>query len=320
MFKISSNSNRNRYFHKKYIILLLFLFVFLFFSSKFFLFSSSFQNIFKNAKESPNFSNDRKVMSVHVLDVQKQDAIYINCNNKHILIDSGEYSSFQTVDSYLKKHNVKKFDLIVATHPHTDHMGSMSEIIKNYKIEKFLMPQMPYEITPTFKSYKLMLQALEEKNVLVLKPNPPEDFQVGDMFITIFAPNKEYKNTNNNSIVMSVAFKNKKILFTGDAEKESEHDIMKKGFDIKANILKVAHHGSNTSTTTAFLKSVSPEYAVLSTSDEYMEKFGFKEPDSIKRLESFGVKIFRTDLDGTVIFRTDGEEIKVECEKERKYN
>ena len=270
-----------------------------------------------SAKDSASFKDNEKTMSMHVIDVQKGDAIYINCGEKNILVDSGEYSYFKTVDKYLKEHDVKKLDLVVVTHPHTDHMGSMSEIIKKYKIEKFIMPQVPESITPTSSIYKFMLEALKEKEVAVQKPNPLETFSVGDITVTVLAPIKQYQNTNDNSVVICVTFKNKKILLTGDAEKGSEEDILRKNFDIKADILKVAHHGSNTSTTDAFLKKISPKYAVLSTSEEYIKNFNFKGPKSLKKLEKRNIKTFRTDLNGNIIFITNGEEIKVKCEKNK---
>lgn len=251
-------------------------------------------------------------MSVHVLDVGKADSIFITCEGKNILIDAGETSIYKVVNEYLKKLDVKTLDLLVLTHQHSDHVGSMSKIVDELNIKSFMMPKIKDEIIPTFKSYEKLLVSLDKKNIRVDKPIPGKSYNIGEMKIDVFAPVKQYDNMNSNSIVFKVTYKNRSFLFTGDAGKESERDMITSGFDLKADVLKIGHHGSKTSTSQSFLNNVRPMYAVISVGED-RNKLPKKE--IINRLKENNIKIYRTDLDGTVTFATNGDDIKIFCEK-----
>ena len=253
-------------------------------------------------------------MSVHVLDVGKADCIFITCEGKNILIDAGETSIYKFVNEYLRKMNIKAIDQLILTHQHSDHVGAMSYIVDEFNIKSFMMPQLKDDMIPTFRSYERLLISLDNKGMKAERPEPGKSYDIGPMKIDIFAPLSQYDDMNNNSIVMKVTYKNKSFLFTGDAGKESERDIISAGFDVKADVLKVGHHGSKTATSQAFLNKIQPLYAVISVGED-RNKLPKKE--TLERLKKNNIIIYRTDLDGTVIFATDGENLKVFCEKEK---
>ncbi len=277
-------------------------------------------------------------MSVHFLNVGKADCAYINCKDVNILIDAADKEPTNTVTEYLKRQKVKKFDLVVITHPHRDHIGQMAEVINEFKVGKLIETDIPPNMVPVTVTYEKMLKALLDKQIPVERVLSGKNFKIGDLNIDILGPIKINKeNVNNNSIVMKITYKNISFLFTGDASGVEERDILKhynlpvnrskkhksdkhkkstkdikKNNPLKSTVLKVGHHGSNYSSTENFLRAVAPEYAVISTKNKNI--YRMTEPVT-KRLEKYGSKVYKTCENGNVIFLTDGENIKVEMEK-----
>lgn len=255
---------------------------------------------------------DSYPMSVHVLDVGKADSIFVTCEGKNILIDAGEINIYNFVNEYLRKMKVKNLDQLILTHQHSDHVGCMSYIVEEFNVKSFMMLQLKDDIVPTFKSYERLLLALDKKKIKVEKPELGKSYTIGKMKIDILGPVFQYDDMNSNSIVIKVTYKNRSFLFTGDAGNESEKDIIYTGLDLKSDVLKVGHHGSKTATSQMFLNKVQPIYAVISVGED-RNKLPKKE--IIDRLNKNNIKTYRTDLDGTVIFATNGEDLKVFCEK-----
>ncbi len=271
------------------------------------------KNIFKVcAVNEYSYCADGYPMSVHILDVGKADSIFITCEGKNILIDAGETNLYNFVNEYLKKLHVKDIDQLILTHPHSDHVGSMSYIVDEFNIKSFIMPYLKEDMVPTFKSYERLLVSLDKKNIKVEKPTPEKSYNIGEMKIDVLGPVYQYDDMNSNSIVIKVTYKNKKFLFTGDAGTESEKDMISLGEDLTADVLKVGHHGSKTATSQAFLNRVQPLYAVISVGED-RNKLPKKE--ILNRLKKNNIKTYRTDLDGTVILATDGESLKIFCEE-----
>lgn len=243
-------------------------------------------------------------LSAHFIDVGKADSIYINCKNKNILIDGGEHDTYNTVLEYLKKLGIKNLDLVIATHPHSDHIGGLPEVLNEFKVFKIFMPKVKDSLVPTSKIYEKFLLAIEKNKIPVKVPTPGETVTLGELEIKVLAPNGFYDNVNNHSIVVKIVYKDVRFLFTGDAEKESENDILRKNYDIKSTVLKVGHHGSKTSTTKEFLRKVSPKYAVICVGED---KYNLPKKETITKLKECGAEIYRTDLDGDVVIATNGK-------------
>ena len=268
---------------------------------------------FIGISDSPKYTNEFP-LSVHFIDVGKADSIYINCGKNNILIDAGEKTTYNVVKEYLNKNDVKSLDLVVATHPHSDHIGGLAEIIKDFHIKSFMMPKINDSLIPTSKCYERLLLALKNKNIIPKNPCVGDSINIGDLNFKVLAPKKDntYDNLNDFSVVLKMTYKDNSFLFTGDAQSVSEKDIVNTGFDISADVLKVGHHGSKTSTSDAFLNRVNPEYAVISVADD-----NYKLPKKVilDRLKKKNIKIFRTDLDGNIILASDGKKINAFKEK-----
>lgn len=259
-----------------------------------------------------SYDFNRYDMSVHFLDVGKADSIYIHCNDKNILIDAGDIDVKNTVYEYLKKNHVEDIDLAIVSHPHRDHIGEMSKIINEFNIKRFIMPRVPNSITPTFKTYEVMLNTLHENNITVEEPVVGDTFMVGDILVEILGPARGYDEINNNSIITRITYGEDRFLFVGDCEKEEESDLISSGFDFSADVLKVGHHGSKTSTTQKFLNAVNPKYAVVTVGKD---SSNLPKQSTIDRLDSNNIEVYRTDINGCVMFLTNGHGVNVKTQR-----
>jgi competence protein ComEC len=289
--------NKNKYNVKKYLLtfLAILLFSFSIVSCGLTKFNSNKAN---NA--------DTNKMFVHYIDVGQGDCILVQVNNKNLLIDSGPKSDRRKLFNYLSGLNLNKLDYVIATHPHEDHIGNMDDIIKTYSIGTFYSPK----VESTTKSFEDMVDALKDKNlkVHVLKNNGNSIDLGENTKVNVFSPNKDfYDNLNNYSPVIKIQYGNTSFLFTGDAEKEVEKEILNNNEDISADVLKVGHHGSSTSTSKDFLKKVNPSIAVISVGKDNI----YNHPDAIttKLLDESNIKTYITDKDGTIDICSDGSNI-----------
>ncbi|NSB16653.1 ComEC/Rec2 family competence protein [Clostridium beijerinckii] len=289
--------NKNKYNVKKY--LLTFLAILLF---SFSIVSCGLTNF--NSNKANNADTNK--MFVHYIDVGQGDCILVQVNNKNLLIDSGPKSDKRKLFNYLSGLNLNKLDYVIATHPHEDHIGNMDDIIKTYSIGTFYAPK----VESTTKSFEDMVDALKDKNlkVHVLKNNSNSIDLGENTKVNVFSPNKDfYDNLNNYSPVIKIQYGNTSFLFTGDAEKEVEKEILNNNEDISADVLKVGHHGSSTSTSKDFLKKVNPSIAVISVGKDNI----YNHPDAVttKLLDENSIKTYRTDKDGTIVICSDGSNI-----------
>ena len=230
-----------------------------------------------------------------------------------MLIDAGDIGAYHDIMDYLNRHNIKKFDLVIATHPHADHIGEMADIIKTIPIDRFVMSYMPEGKEPTTKVYLSMLEALDEQNVPVEEAVPGETYTLGTAQLQILAPLSEDSDENAMSVVTRLTFGHRTFLFTGDAEEEVEREILTHGFDVKADVLKAGHHGSDTSSSEAFLRAVAPEYAVITCGEG--NSYGHPHDEALERLEGVGAVCYRADIYGDIVFTSDGESLTVETQK-----
>lgn len=258
-----------------------------------------------------NTSDALNQVFVHFIDVGQADCIFIDYGDTDILIDGGNNADGELVANYLKSLGTDDLELIVATHPHEDHIGGLATVIYNFDVEKIIKPALS-ENTKTSRDFE---EAINSRNIPVEYPGQGETMEFGDLkFIVLSDKSKIYGETNNYSIVLKMVYKDVAFLFTGDAEAEAEHDILESGLDIKADVLKVGHHGSASSTTANFLRKISPDYAVISAGTGNI--YGHPDPIIINRLNLHDVAIIQTNEMGTVVFMTNGTELSFTVNKE----
>ncbi len=247
-------------------------------------------------------------LSAHFINVGQGDSILLQLpNNQTMLVDAGQNEASLTVVSYLQNQGIKKIDYLVATHPHADHIGGMDTVIQAFEIGKVYMPR----VTTTTENFESVLRSLQAKG---LKITPAKAgltvIDQGGLKINFLAPcSSGYEDLNNWSAVLKVQFRNSSFLLTSDAQSESEQEMLASGANLKADVLKVGHHGSYSSTTPTFLKAVSPKYAVISVGAG--NDYGHPHQETLAKLVNAGVKVYRTDRDGTVIFVSDGKTLTV---------
>jgi len=247
---------------------------------------------------------------VSFIDVGQGDSELIQTPGGNVLIDSGDYFARDALLQYLKKAGVKDFEYVVATHPHSDHISNIYAVLDAYPVKHVLMP----DVTDTTATFKQMLTKIAQKKIPVTKAVSGAAFSVGGADFTVLAPNsKTYTDMNNYSAVLKMQYGSTSFLFEADAQSLSENEMLKKGYDLKADVLKVGHHGSSTSSGKAFIKAVSPQIAVISCGANNV--YGFPKKTSLNTLNKAGAKLYRTDLNGTITITSDGKTLKAVASK-----
>lgn len=247
------------------------------------------------------------LLRVDFLNVGQADCALLSTNGHYMVIDGGNNGDADTILSYLEGQGVEKLDAVVGTHPHEDHIGSLDAIINHFDVDAVYMPK----IMHTSKTFEDVLDAVANKGLKIKSPSPGDTIDFNGLEIEVLGPQREYKDFNNNSIVLKVNAGETAFLFTGDAEETAEKDILQAGYDLQADVLKVGHHGSSTSSSQAFLQAVKPKYAVISVG--VGNSYHHPEEEALQRLQSIGAEIYRTDLQGNIVCTTDGKNIAFNC-------
>ncbi|MEZ0536166.1 ComEC/Rec2 family competence protein [Caldicellulosiruptoraceae bacterium PP1] len=268
----------------------------------FFLASCDLENFDYNLLSSDIRNN---TLSFAFLDVGQGDSIIIKTpNNNFILIDSGPRSSLDKFKKYLKLLNIDKFYAVFATHPHEDHIGNMDYVMNNYTIKNFYSSN-SYTNTDTFMD---MLNSLKRKNLKIKALWAGDKITIDDIEFEILSPSKKYEELNNMSLVIKVSYKGNSVLLMGDAMNEAEKDIIKNGYNLKSDIIKIGHHGSYSSSSFQFLKLVNPKYAIISAAKN--NEYGHPHKVTLNKLKKLKIKTYITKDDGTIIANiTDKVEI-----------
>lgn len=253
-------------------------------------------------------SADGYPLTVHFIDVGQGDSIFIDCGGKYILIDTGEFSSEKTVCRYLKKYGVKKIDLFIATHTDSDHTGDIISAADSFEIENAMVSSFDMDNEEKTYGQKMFYDTLREHEINIIRADIGE-YVFGDAVLRVLSPIKDYGDSNENSVVVRLLYRETSFLFMGDAGKRAETDILAADEYVHSDVLKTGHHGSKTSTTQKFYDEVSPKYAVISAGryNKYLP-----DRDVLERIDA---KLLRTDKNGDIIIASDGKDISYFCQK-----
>jgi beta-lactamase superfamily II metal-dependent hydrolase len=246
------------------------------------------------------------VLKVHFIDVGQADSILAQLpGGQNMLVDAGNNDDGDIVVNYLQSNGVIRIDYLVGTHPHEDHIGGLDTVINNFEIGKIYMPR----VTHNTKAYRDVLDAIKNKGLKITPARSGvEILNTGGLTASILSPHSpSYDELNDYSAVIKLVFEGVSFILTGDAEKIPEEEMLAAGTDLKADVLKIGHHGSRTSTTPAFLKAVDPQYAVICAGKD--NDYGHPHRETLQKLKQAKVKVYRTDLDGTIIFSSNGKQI-----------
>jgi competence protein ComEC len=244
---------------------------------------------------------------VHFIDLGQADGILLQSAQNAVLIDGGEYATRDTLVNYLRNAGITTLDYVVATHPHSDHIGGLAAVIQQFYVKNVLMP----DATNNTATFEKLLTAIENKGISITVPSVGDKITAGIIKFTVLAPAKDFKDLNNASLVLRMAHGETAFLFTGDAETLSEKEMLNSGLNLRANVLKAGHHGSRTSTSSEFLDAVRPGTVVVSCGTGNSYGHPHKEFLEIVSQPERNITLLRTDKLGTIIITTNGQEIKL---------
>lgn len=266
-------------------------------------------DLLQNDNNINNENDNLRNMKVHYIDVEEGDSIFIELpNEKNMLIDAGEALEGKKVINYIKQLGYSNIDYVVGTHPHADHIGGLAQVINSFSVGKIYMPK----AISTSKTYENLLNTISMKGLKIRTAKAGINIiNENNLLIDIIAPNNDsYSDLNNYSVVIKITYKNRKFIFMGDAEMISENEILT---DVTADIVKVGHHGSNTSSGQNFVDRVNAKYAIISVGSD--NNYNHPNMNIVNRWVNSGAKVYRTDLSGTIIAITDGNALSIETEK-----
>lgn len=247
---------------------------------------------------------------VHFLDVGQGDSMLVQAGGKNMLIDAGTLDSGSTISEYLKAHGVSTIDVLVSTHPHSDHIGGMTTVLNTFPVGSVYDSGVPHT-TQTYEDY---LTLIDQKNIRYVVPEAGDliDFAPG-VTVQVLSVAGNYDDLNDKSIVLKISHGDNSFLFMADAGFDVESDLLKSGYDLKSDVLKVGHHGSKYSSGTSFLKAVQPQISVIEVGAD--NDYGHPTRAALDRLEAAGSAVYRTDYDGDIVVTSDGKGLTVTAER-----
>ena len=264
------------------------------------------KNINKRINEVPVTSEER--LEVTFIDVGQADSILLENEGHYMLVDAGNNEDGPKLVNYLKNQNIHQFDYVIGTHPHEDHIGGLDNIIEDFDINTFYMP----DVITTTKTFEDVLDALGEKNMTLSIPKTNATFKLGDATVKVlYVGTEDESDLNDTSIVLKVTYQNVSFLLTGDASTKVEEKL--NPADLESTVLKVGHHGSSTATNEKFLNTVNPKYAIISVGEN--NQYEHPHTTVLNTLAAHNITTYRTDQDGTIKVITDGTNIEINTSK-----
>ena len=247
--------------------------------------------------------------SVYFIDVGQGDSALVVCDGAAMLIDGGNPSDSDLIYTFLKDHGVTHLEYIAATHAHSDHIGGLAGALNYATVGTAFCPVTEYDS----RAFDNFVKYLGEQDKAVTVPSHGDKFQLGGADVLVVGPIRSSNEPNNTSIVLKITYGQTSFLFTGDAERPEEADILEAGYDLRSTVLKVGHHGSDTATTYPFLREIMPQYALISCGKD--NSYGHPHDNALSRLRDADVTLFRTDLQGTITCTSDGKTVSFTTER-----
>lgn len=252
---------------------------------------------------------DEESVSVHFIDVGQGNSTLIQCGTVGVLLDAGEREAGDTVCDYLRANGIERLGCVLATHPHSDHIGGLIEVLSSFPVDTVIMPALEEFNTPTTSTYEEFLTTIAEKSIPAVPANPGDEYTFGDCSLEIFGPLSQDEELNNMSVVCRLTAFSSTFMFLADAEKEELSEIENSGAMLDCDVLQAGHHGSDTSVLTSFLDKAEPEYVVISCGKN--NRYGFPGEKITDYLKGDSIESYRTDLLGNIVFTCSKDKMTV---------
>lgn len=246
-------------------------------------------------------------IAMHFLDVGHGDCTIIICDGDVMVVDGGRPGKSDMIFSFLRARNIDHVRAVVGTHPDSDHIGGLPAVFHATSVDVLYVPTLNHEA----KRHNTLMRTARDAKASIIVPKDGESFQIGGALVTIIVPNIPNPTDNEMSLVLRIVYGDHAFLLCADIDSGIERLLLANGYDVSADVLKVAHHGSETATSPAFLQAVSPTYAVISGNDQY----GAAENEITQRIQNAGITLLHTHFDGSVSITSTGEEITVKTEQ-----
>lgn len=271
------------------------------------------QNANKDMEVISDVIEEKNKFYSYYIDVGQGDCEMLKCNNDVVLIDAGDANEYTKIQHTLNAQGVTEINYLIITHMHSDHMYNVQKILSEYRVNNIIMSKLSESNTPTTDLYEKTIDAIANSGAKVYAANPGDKYDLSSFSFNILGPYGQPDNLNNTSVIVRVQFGNTSFLYMGDAETGEEKELMKSGFDYSADVLKLGHHGSKTSTGSKFLANVNPQIAVASCGAG--NKYKHPNTETVDKLKKNNVTLYRTDIQGTITVISDGNNFTVRTEE-----
>lgn len=266
----------------------------------------SWNDIFVFCRLSADLGDD---FSACFVNVGTADACCIKCHDKTILIDSGTDIASDKLISCLRRYGFEKIDVIIISHPDSDHIGGLSKVINEFWVGTIYMTALTEDLIPESLDYADTVNLINESKINLVYPKIKSTVNIGDIQLDFISPQKIYDNRNDCSLVVKITYGSNSFLFTGDISETVENDLVNSDTELKADVLKVAHHASKTSSSDVFLEKVAPKISVVSVGSA---NGSLPDYETLARINNYSSELYRTDKDKTVVITSDGTNLKVQ--------